>query len=417
MFFNKSKPEMAQNVDELDFVVRNYSEVIKKVLGTDKIAVSFFASSENFVDAIDPIKEPVLEYGALKVLFYQDFSLKKELLADCNICTLFKSPVLEAKTKELFPYYTFLKIITPFTRERTYDFLVAKANELEGILRELNIRQEKANFTSVHIPIIGNYHKILMKESIEFLLNDKFREFCIEHRIPLKRGIILEGMPGTGKTLSLRWLKEQALKNKIEFVSFKSPREFIDDKERYFQAGKKIFVFEDFDAMLLDRKKTENTPNNVLSLLLNTLEGIDEIKDVVSIFTTNHIEGFDTAFVRPGRIDKVIRYTLPTEGERMEFLDVYLPEFTQDQKKFMLSYLRSNEYLRGDSKDKDVGLSFAMLKGICDDINIFKFNNQLDLTNGNFEGTLKKIMDEKLSGASKLDKPRSKVGFGIRDSD
>jgi SpoVK/Ycf46/Vps4 family AAA+-type ATPase len=345
----------------------------------------------------------------MKVLFYQDFSLKKELLADCNVCRLSKSSEPG--------FYEFLKIITPFTRERTYDFLVAKANELEGILRELNIRQEKANFTSVHIPIIGNYHKVLMKESIEFLLNEKFREFCIEHRIPLKRGIILEGMPGTGKTLSLRWLKEQALKNKIEFISFKSPREFIEDKERYYQSGKKIFVFEDFDAMLLDRKKTENTPNNVLMLLLNTLEGIDEIKDVVSIFTTNHIEGFDSAFVRPGRIDKVIRYTLPTEGERMEFLDEYLPEFTAEQKKFVLDHLKNHEYLRGEAKENDVGLSFAMLKGICDDINIFKFNNQLDLTNGSFQSTLKKIMDDKLSGASKWAKPHTAVGFGEEDDD
>jgi hypothetical protein len=113
----------------------------------------------------------------------------------------------------------------------------------------------------------------------------------------------------------------------------------------------------------------------------------------------------------------VIRYSLPSEQERLEFLNEYLPELNDEQKRFMLTYLKHHEMLSGEAKEKDVGLSFAMLKGICDDINIFKFNNKLDLTNGSFETTVKKIMDEKLSGASKWEKPRVAVGFGDLDTD
>ena len=242
-------------------------------------------------------------------------------------------------------------------------------------------------------------------------MNEEFRKFCIEHRIPLKRGIILEGKPGTGKTLSLRWLKEQALKNKIEFNSFKSPKEFIEEKDRYFSSDKKIFIFEDFDAMLLDRKKTGDTPNSILQTLLNTLEGVDEIKDVVSIFTTNHIDNFDSAFVRPGRIDKVINYSLPNEENRFNFLECYLTEFTAGIKKFILEVLR----------EKNADVSYAILKGICDDINIYKFNGAFDFANSldprerekAFADKIQTIVVEKLKGSQKGKEVRDKKDYTL----
>ena len=372
--------------DEMNFVIKNYGEFIKEVLETNEIAISFFANSENYVDKIEPIKKPNLSYEDMKLLIFQDFSLDKELLTDCNLCF-----VGDKK---------FIKIITPFTRERTYDFIIAKYEELEWILKELHIRQEKANFTSINLPIIGlNFFDNLRKETIEFLLNEDFRKFCVDHRIPLKRGIMLEGFPGTGKTLSLKWLKEQALKNKIEFHVFKSPKEFADERERYYSAEKKIFVFEDFDAVLLERKKTGDTPNSILANLLNTLEGIDEIKDVVSIFTTNHIHTFDSALLRPGRIDRILTYNLPTEEQRIEFLNAYLQEFVEEDKNFIFASLR----------DKQTNISFAILKGICDDVNIYNFNKKFVVPEGqertNFVFKLyKEIIETKLAGANKGEK-------------
>jgi hypothetical protein len=382
----------------MNFVIENYGDLIEKTLGTIDIAISFFANSENYVDSIKPIKFPSLNYGRMKVLIYQDFSLEKELLTDSNICTLGDK--------------IFLKIITPFTRERTYDFIVAKYEEMEAILKELHIRQEKANFTSINLPIIGLKFEELKAQTIDFLLNENFRKFCIDHRIPLKRGVILEGKPGTGKTLSLKWLKEQSLKNKIEFHVFHSPKEFLEDQERYYSSDKKVFVFEDFDAMLLDRKKTGDSPNSVLAVLLNKLEGIDEIKDVVSIFTTNHIDNFDTAFVRPGRIDKVMRYDLPKDENIVEFLEAYLTDFTDYVRKHVFQII----------KDKNCDISYAVLKGICDDINIYNFNKAFDppkhlmsdelLSFGEIVKTrITRIIEDKLAGSLKGNEAKSKKDY------
>jgi ATP-dependent 26S proteasome regulatory subunit len=179
-------------------------------------------------------------------------------------------------------------------------------------------------------------------------------------------------------------LKEQALKNKIAFHIFRDPKEFMEEKENYYEDGKKIFVFEDFDAFVKDRKKTGDSPNSVLASLLNTLEGIDEIKDVVSIFTTNRIETFDDAFLRPGRVDRVLTYLMPTKEQMVEFFDSYLPEVKEHFEKI-------TEYLLAKNRD----ISYAVLKGICDDINILKFSGEiLDYDK------IIKVMETKLQSAA-----------------
>jgi hypothetical protein len=375
--------------DEMSFVIETYGDTIKKVLKTTDLSASFFASSEEYVDKVEPIKVPSLRFKSnsidtegptfkptvFSVTIYQDFSVGKNLLTDCNICTL------KTADKEL----TFLKFITPFTRTRAYDFIVSKSNEIEEILKELNIREEKANFEIFDFPIIGIDFSLLKKETIDFLLNEDFREYCRKHRIQLKRGIVLEGKPGVGKTLSLRWLKEQALKNKITFINFKDPKEFLDGHNSYYENGKKIFVFEDFDQLLRERKDVDNSPNVILAKVLNTLEGVNAVHDVVSVFTTNKIDLFDEAFLRPGRIDKIISYKLPSEEDMFNFFKSYIPEHEE-------FFDRMTVLLRG----KNCDISYAILKGICDDINIFVFNKQV-IT---FDDVMQ-IMADKLKGAMK----------------
>jgi len=49
-----------------------------------------------------------------------------------------------------------------------------------------------------------------------------------------------------------------------------------------------------------------------LECVLNTLDGIMELHDAMMIFTTNHIENIDEAFLRPGRIDKIVHLSKAT---------------------------------------------------------------------------------------------------------
>ena len=374
--------------DELEFILQNYEKEIKKWLeikspSNIELAVSFFSESEKYVDERIMEKKGIIKYhdsgggktnsiSSFRVTFFQDFSIGEELLTDLTYC----------KVGE----YRFVKIISPFTRDRSYDLIISVRHQMERILTLLNAKKAASNFDPDSIPVIGMDFKELEENTIDFLLNKEFRAFCNAHFIPLKRGVVLEGKPGTGKTLSLRWLKEKALKNKIQFRNFESPREFLEERGRYFEDGKKIFIFEDFDTSLIDREKTGDTPNAVLGQVLNVLEGINQIHDTVSVFTTNKINVFDKAFLRPGRIDKVITYGLPNEKNMQDFIYTYLNDVKEAIRVGLVKFVVS----------KETDVSYAVLKGICDDINIHIFNfKTIDL-----DAALN-IAKEKLVGANK----------------
>lgn len=93
------------------------------------------------------------------------------------------------------------------------------------------------------------------------------------------------------------------------------------------------------------------SPNDdVLSLecILNTMDGVKELKDAMVIFTTNHLDDIDPAFMRPGRIDKIIQLTLATvdtikqmichrfEMEQGRLMELY-GEYFKDMKSEVLS--------------------------------------------------------------------------------
>ncbi len=120
-------------------------------------------------------------------------------------------------------------------------------------------------------------------------------------------------------------------------------------------------------------------------MILNTLEGVNEINNVVSIFTTNEVQVFDSAFIRPGRIDKVYSYNLPSEDVYIDFFKNYIPDEEEYFEHIKESFVMSN-----------ADISFAILKGVCDDINIFKFNGET-LTKKIIDGIIK----EKLMAANK----------------
>lgn len=338
----------------MQFIIDSYGDQVSEFLETNDVAVTFYTDSEFFADSIEQDNERSLSYNDFNVFFYQDYSFESKPIRDINFCTIEDE--------------RFIKIVTPFTRPDSYDFIVADKNKIEKVVSLLKNKEEKNRKSNLDFPIIGLDFTDLKKNTIDFLLNEDFRDYCRKKNIKLKRGVVLEGKPGTGKTLSIQWLKQEASKNNINMTSFKNIDEFMNGESEYYSDTKNIFVFEDFDAALMDRKETGETPNQVLAMVLNTLDGIDKIEDVVSIFTTNKINMFDDAFLRPGRIDKVFTYDLPTKEQMREFFEAYIVE----EKQFFDDMIHLIENLDGD-------IPFATLKGICDEINIWKFSES-DIT-------------------------------------
>lgn len=130
-------------------------------------------------------------------------------------------------------------------------------------------------------------------------------EKCVQNGIPLKFGCILEGPYGTGKTLLAFKLAQAAIQNNWSFIYLKSPKllaETLRMSKTLDKNGNGIIVFvEDIDQVTRGKRDT------ALQDILNTLDGGDtKNMNVISLFTTNHIELIEPTFLRGKRIGSII---------------------------------------------------------------------------------------------------------------
>jgi len=124
---------------------------------------------------------------------------------------------------------------------------------------------------------------------------------CRKNGIPLKRGVLLEGPFGTGKTLTAHVLSLKCVQNGWTFLYLEDVRD-LDLAMLFARLYQPCVIFaEDVDRAM------GGSRNSNVDRLLNTLDGVDsKHHDVMVVLTTNNKEIINPAFVRPGRIDAVI---------------------------------------------------------------------------------------------------------------
>lgn len=168
-----------------------------------------------------------------------------------------------------------------------------------------------------------SFDDLILPASLKQEIRDDFRRFMgarasyERHGIPWKRGVLLVGPPGNGKTLCLRatiallgvpCLYVQSVASRHEPESANLERVFRKAREM----APCCLVFEDLDAMIHDRNR---------SFFLNQLDGFESNAGILTIATTNHADRLDPAIVeRPSRFDRKYHFDLPDEPIRAEYV-------------------------------------------------------------------------------------------------
>jgi chaperone BCS1 len=153
-------------------------------------------------------------------------------------------------------------------------------------------------------------HSVVLHEGIsEKILNDvqdfvKSSKYYSDRGIPYRRGYLLYGPPGSGKSSFIQALAGELGYN-ICLLSL-NDRGLSDDRLSVLMANtppRSIVLLEDVDAAFVNRSNQERSYNVTFSGLLNMLDGVASSEERIMFLTTNHIEKLDAALIRPGRVD------------------------------------------------------------------------------------------------------------------
>lgn len=155
------------------------------------------------------------------------------------------------------------------------------------------------------------YEKVL-KEVDDFWKKKRiYHEMGYTH----KRGILLHGVPGAGKSCLLKLVMEDSVKrdNVVFICEAEKANTLITGVRSFHEVEPErpiLVILEDLDEGLRYCEKT----------LLNLFDGDAQIDGVLYLATTNHLESFSPRMIRPGRFDRRVLIGLPPEEGRFAYL-------------------------------------------------------------------------------------------------
>lgn len=157
-----------------------------------------------------------------------------------------------------------------------------------------------------------------------------FTQRCRENNIPLKRGILLEGPYGTGKSLTASATANLCMQNGWTFIYLKD----VTKLSRAYAFAEKyqpaVIFSEDIDQVLKNSKNRDATINNIL----NEIDGIDtKGMEIITVLTTNHVNNITTAMLRPGRLDTVVSVRPPDIETIITLIKKYAGDILEENAK------------------------------------------------------------------------------------
>jgi hypothetical protein len=143
---------------------------------------------------------------------------------------------------------------------------------------------------------------------------------CILNGISLKRGVMMEGNFGTGKTLAAAAASKLAVEAGITYVYVPRADELADAIEfaKQYQSPACVVFCEDIDRVLGGGRSV------AIDDILNMVDGIDsKTNNIIVVLTTNALSQINPAMMRPGRLDAVIEITEPDAAAVERLIRVY----------------------------------------------------------------------------------------------
>ena len=231
-----------------------------------------------------------------------------------------------------------------------------------------------------------------LKEAVEWPLKypDNFQRLGIKP----PKGVILYGIPGTGKTLLA---KAVAHESEANFISIKGPEllsKWVGESEKgvreVFRKAKQtaptVIFFDEIDSIASTRSGNDGdsgVTKRVVNQLLTEMDGLEELEDVAIIAATNRPDIIDPGLMRPGRFDRHIKVDTPSEEARLAIFEVH----TKDMP------LASDVNLKKLAKATD-GYVGADIEAVCREAAMLTLRNDMEsseIPNKYFKEAIEKV--------------------------
>lgn len=165
---------------------------------------------------------------------------------------------------------------------------------------------------------------LIFGESVNAALNIglftpiEFSAACREYKVPLKRGVLLYGPYGTGKTMTAYVAALKAIRNGWTFVYLDNVMDLKAGLEFAAQYAPCVIFAEDIDRAVHGDRSTD------MDSILNILDGVDtKSTEIITVLTTNHIENINPAMLRPGRLDTLVEVRPPDAKAASRLVALY----------------------------------------------------------------------------------------------
>jgi proteasome regulatory subunit len=218
------------------------------------------------------------------------------------------------------------------------------------------------------------------------------------------KGVLLTGLPGTGKTLCARAVAHETNATFIRVIGSELVQKFIGEgarlvREIFMLAKEKapaIIFVDELDAVGSQRldiaTSGDREVQRTLMQLLSELDGFEARGQVAVLGATNRPDILDPALLRPGRFDRIIDFPLPDEDSRKEIFKIHTRGMNIDGN---IDFGR----LLTETKDR----TGADIKSICTEAGMFAIREKrICVTEEDFRKAITKVQER---GSGRSDAP------------
>ena len=277
----------------------------------------------------------------------------------------------EAAMKSLRRYLPEIDIGKPIPAE-ILEKMKVTAQDFNDALKEIEpsaMREVFIEVPRVTWEDVGGLEQVKkeLHEAVELPLEDP--ESFIRMGIKPPRGVFLFGAPGTGKTLIARAI---ATESKANFISIKGPEimsKWVGESEKAVrmifkkakQVSPSIVFLDEIDAIAPKRGShfDSGATERVVNQLLTSMDGLEDMENVVVIAATNRPDIVDAALLRPGRFDKLMLIPVPDEPSRLRILQVHTKRMPLEKVDLQALSKRLDGYVGADIENlcREAGLA------------------------------------------------------------